>query len=101
MKGLTPEELEALAPETKQAIYDYAKSDSESESDSRTQSQTHNIEPDEYKSEKFDEIINKYELEIKNFYVNNPNNEQSELNAIIFRLKSQNPGVINTALKHS
>ncbi|MBR0202997.1 MAG: hypothetical protein IJQ56_01390, partial [Synergistaceae bacterium] len=101
LKGLTPEELEALAPETKQAIYDYAKSDSESESDSRTQSQTHNIEPDEYKSEKFDEIINKYELEIKNFYVNNPNNEQSELNAIIFRLKSQNPGVINTALKHS
>lgn len=84
LKGLTPEELEALAPETKQVIYDYAKSEAE---------------PDN--SAEIDAVLDKYEDEIKNFYANHPDSEQAELNAILFRLKSKNPGVINTALKHS
>ena len=89
LKGLSPEELEALAPETKQVIYNYAESEAESKS----------TEPDN--SAKIDAILDKYEDEIKNFYANHPNSEQAKLNAILFRLKSQNPGVINTALKHS
>lgn len=93
LKGLSPEELEALAPETKQVIYNYAESDAESSS------QAQDTEPDN--SAEIDAILDKYEDEIKNFYSNHPNSEQAELNAILFRLKSPNPGVINTALKHS
>ena len=89
LKGLSPEELEALAPDTKQTIYDYAKSES----------QINQTEPE--KAAKFDAILDKYDHEIKNFYANNPDSNQAGMNAIIFRLKSQNPGVVNTALKHS
>ena len=86
LKNLTPEELASLPPTVqKRNIYDYYSETKKQRAD----------------SEKVDAILDKYEQEIKAYYSSKSVNEDSDMEAIIFRLKSQNPGVINATLKHS
>ena len=77
-------------------------SDSELDSDSEAESQSQ-AQDITARLEKIDLVLDKYESGIKNFYSSSKDTDKghSELNAILFRLKSKNTGVINTALRHS
>lgn len=87
LKSITPEELDALnsQPIKNKDIFDYY-------SDRK-----------KYKinDEKINAIIDKYEAELKSFYPGRAGLENFGMDALILRLKSENPKVINAALKHA
>ena len=87
LKNITPEELDALnsQPIRNKDIFDYY-------SDRK-----------KYKinDEKINAIIDKYEAELKSFYPGRAGLENFDMDALILRLKSENPKVINAALKHA
>ena len=92
LKNLTPEELEELKfssyepkNKPKKDIYDY-----------------YNVEKKRREhDEKINAIIDRYEEELKNFYAEKNDNENFDMEAAVFRLKSKNPKIINITLKHS
>ena len=88
LKNITPEELADLISgqtKPKKDIYDY-----------------YNIEKKRREhDEKIDTIIDKYEEELKTFYTDKTGNENFDIEAAVFRLKSKNPKIINITLKHS
>ncbi len=84
LKTLTPEELEAVTANRQQHI-------------TLKTAKLH----EEETTAKIDAIIDKYEGELKKYYADMPGNDDADIKAIAFRLKSQNPKVINAALKHS
>lgn len=71
LKNLSPEELDALAP------------------------------VDRSDAERINAILDKYELDIKNYYADNSDKDKPDIKAIILRLKSLNHKAINVILKHS
>lgn len=88
LKNITPEELKALAEHHNISIKEYKEERVRKEESRRL-------------STKIDEILERYEREFKNYYANPSGGDKSDVNAINFRLKSNNPKVINAALKHS
>ena len=92
LKNIPPEELEALA----QNLPEYEKA--------RIQKAEQKRREDSLKAErsaKIDGIIAKYESDFRDYYANRKSGDDSDMRAIILRMKSQKPGVINAALKHS
>lgn len=87
LKNLTPEELGALSSQTakNKDIFDYY-------SDRKKY---------QLNDEKINSIIDKYEAELKSFYPSRAGLENFDMDALILRLKSENPKVINAALKHA
>lgn len=88
LKNITQEELESLAEHHNIDIKE-AKAEKKRKEES------------EKLSAKIDEILERYEQELKNYYANPSGNDKPDINAIVLRLKSENPKVINAALKHS
>ena len=88
LKNITPEELESLAQERNINIIEY-------------KAEKARREEAEKLSAKIDDILAKYEQELKNYYANSSGSDKPDMNAIVLRLKSSNPRVINAALKHS
>lgn len=77
LKNLAPEELAAITPaQTREKVINH-------------------------ETGKINAILDKYSHEIKNYYANHSSTEGLDINAILFRLKSHNPRIINIALKHS
>ena len=85
LKNLSTEELNALPRNSKRNIYDYYSETKRQKAD----------------AQKIDSILDKYEQELKTYYAKRTSSDDSDLEAIIFRLKSTNHKVINAALKHS
>ncbi len=92
LKNLSPEELssltESLSDNEKERIQNAEK---------KRREETARLE----RSAKIDGIITKYESDFRDYYTNRKSGDDSEMKAIILRMKSQKPGVINAALKHS
>ena len=89
LKNLTPEELQAL-PQTqnvKRNIYDYYSVVKKQRAD----------------SEKVDSVLDKYEQELKTYFTAAPKSfgDDSDMEDVIFRLKSTNYNLIDATLKHS
>ena len=51
-------------------------------------------------AEKIDGILDRYEHELKDYYTNHPAGD-IDMQAVILRLKSRNPGAVRAVLKHS
>ena len=92
LKNLSPEELssltESLSGNEKERIR---------QAEKKRREEAARLE----RSAKIDGIITKYESDFRDYYTNRKSGDDSEMKAIILRMKSQKPGVINAALKHS
>ncbi len=88
MKNITQEELESLAGEHNISIIEY-------------KAEKARKEEAEKLSQKIDGILEHYEHEFRNYYANPSGGDKPDISAIVFRLKSENPKVINAALRHS
>ncbi len=92
LKNLAPEELESLAlnlPEYEKERIRKAEQKRREEAEKLS------------RSAKIDGIITKYESEFREYYANRKSGDDTEMRALILRMKSGRPGVINAALKHS
>ncbi len=92
LKNITPEELESLAenlPEHEKARIQKA--------EQKRREEAERLE----RSAKIDGIITKYEAEFREYYANRKSGDDSDMRALILRMKSQKHKVINAALKHS
>ena len=92
LKNLSPEELESLAenlPEHEKARIQKAEQKKREEAERVS------------RSAKIDSIISKYESDFREYYANRKSGDDSDMRALILRMKSQKPKVINAALKHS
>ena len=92
LKNLPPEELEALS----QSISEHEKA--------RIRKAEQKRREDTLKAErsaKIDGILTKYEADFKDYYANRKSGDDTEMRAIILRMKSTRPKVVNAALKHS
>lgn len=85
LKNLTPEELNALEKNDNKNIYDYYSDRKKAK----------------INDEKINAIIDKYENELKSFYGEKNSPDNFSMEALILRLKSENPKVVNAALKHA
>ncbi|MBQ9904383.1 MAG: DnaJ domain-containing protein [Synergistaceae bacterium] len=92
LKNLTPEELESLV----KTLPEHEKNRLQKiEQKRREESQKAE------RSAKIDSILSKYESDFRDYYSAKKSGDDSDMKAIIFRMKSQKHKVINTALKHS
>ncbi len=92
LKNITPEELESLAeslPEHEKARIQKA--------EKKRREEAARLE----RSAKIDSIIAKYESDFRDYYAKRKSGDDSDMKAIILRMKSRKPRVINAALKHS
>ena len=92
LKNLTPDELSSLT----QSLPEHEKE--------RIQKAVQKRKEEALKAErsaKIDSIIEKYELELKDYYTNRKSGDDSDMRALILRMKSSRPKVVNAALKHS
>ena len=88
LKNVTPEELAALVAsvsQSKRDIYDYYSAEKKRKADEK----------------KIDSILDRYEEELKSFYVDRSGSEDMDMDSLVLRLKSKNPKVINSALKRA
>lgn len=92
LKNLSPEELSSLTENL---------SDSEKERIRKAELKRREESERLARSAKIDGIIAKYESDFRDYYTNRKSGDDSEMRAIILRMKSSKPGVINAALKHS
>ena len=92
LKNLSPEELSSLTENL---------SDNEKERIRKAELKRREESERAARSAKIDGIIAKYESDFRDYYTNRKSGDDSEMKAIILRMKSQKPGVINAALKHS
>lgn len=92
LKSLAPDELE-----------EFSRSIPEREKE-RIRKEEHKRREESAKLErsaKIDGIIAKYEASFREYYTNRKSGDDSDMRAIILRMKSQKTRVINAALKHS
>ncbi|MBQ3448162.1 MAG: DnaJ domain-containing protein, partial [Synergistaceae bacterium] len=92
LKSLAPEELSSLTqnlPGREKARIQKAEQKRREESQKAE------------RSAKIDRIITRYEAEFHDYCENRKSGSDSDMKAIILRMKSGRPGVINAALKHS
>ena len=92
LKNLSPEELSSLTESL---------SDNEKERIRQAEKKRREEAARLERSAKIDGIITKYESDFRDYYTNRKSGDDNEMKAIILRMKSQKPGVINAALKHS
>ena len=92
LKNLSPEELSSLTESL---------SDNEKERIRQAEKKRREESERLARSAKIDGIITKYESDFRDYYTNRKSGDDSEMKAIILRMRSQKPGVINAALKHS
>ena len=92
LKNITPEELAALTENL---------SDSEKERIRKAEQKRREEAERLERSQKIDGIIAKYESDFREYYSKRKSGDDSDMKAIILRMRSDKPGVINAALKHS
>lgn len=92
LKSLTPEELDALT----QSIPEHEKARIRKAEQKRREE----AEKSE-RSARIDSILTKYESDFQEYFANRKSGSDSDMRAIILRMKSSRPKVIAAALKHS
>ncbi|MBQ3759007.1 MAG: DnaJ domain-containing protein, partial [Synergistaceae bacterium] len=92
LKNLPPEELEALS----QSVSEHEKARIRKAEQKRREESLR-----AERSAKIDGILTKYEADFKDYYANRKSGDDTEMRAIILRMKSSRPKVVNAALKHS
>ena len=92
LKNITPEELASLTENL---------SDSEKERIRKAEQKRREEAERLERSQKIDGIIAKYESDFREYYSKRKSGDDSDMKAIILRMRSDKPGVINAALKHS
>lgn len=92
LKNLAPEELESIS----QSLPEHEKERIRKAEQKRREESEKAL-----RSAKIDGIIAKYEADFKEYYAKRKSGDDSDMSAIILRMKSSRPGVINAALKHS
>ena len=93
LKGLTPEELASLTEKRP--------SPGKPKPEHHEQPRRHEETEKSRNTGKIDGILSRYEAEISDYMAGRKTGDDSDMRALIFRMKSRKPKVINAALKHS
>ncbi|MBQ7156114.1 MAG: DnaJ domain-containing protein [Synergistaceae bacterium] len=94
VKGLTAEELQAIAANN--PVYDYLRAERQKQAKAQAEAEAR-----AKTAEKIDVVLDKYERELKEYYAGRARAGSPDISAVILRMKSKNPKAIRAILKHS
>ena len=87
LKNLSAEQLQSLGADN--PVYEQLRAEKQRQAEAREA------------AERIDSILDKYEQELKDYYVNHNASGSLDIQSAVLRLKSEKPGAVRAALKHS